>query len=81
MSPRTARLLPPRRALAPVVALLLVVEQNTGRYSLAAIAGGIYALSGAALSPVAGRIADRIGPSPVLLGTAVAPRVRAVLGP
>ncbi|MFG3705492.1 MFS transporter [Micromonospora sp. NPDC047670] len=54
------------------LALLLVVEQVTGRYSLAAVAGGIYALAGAALSPVAGRIADRIGPSPVLLGTAVA---------
>ena len=54
------------------LALLLVVEQVTGRYSLAAIAGGIYALAGAALSPVAGRIADRVGPSPVLLVTAVA---------
>ncbi|QGN46770.1 MFS transporter [Micromonospora sp. WMMD558] len=54
------------------LALLLVVEQVTGRYSLAAVAGGIYALSGAALSPVAGRIADRVGPGPVLLGTAVA---------
>ncbi|MFD0786037.1 MFS transporter, partial [Micromonospora azadirachtae] len=47
------------------LALLLVVEQVTGRYSLAAVAGGIYAVAGAALSPVAGRIADRIGPSPV----------------
>ncbi|MGK5742910.1 MFS transporter [Micromonospora sp. URMC 103] len=54
------------------LALLLVVEQMTGRYSLAAVAGGIYAVAGAALSPVAGRIADRIGPSPVLLATAVA---------
>ncbi|MEH0843244.1 MFS transporter [Micromonospora sp. CPCC 205711] len=54
------------------LALLLVVEQVTGRYSLAAVAGGIYALSGAALSPVAGRIADRVGPTPVLLVTAVA---------
>ncbi|WP_036373110.1 MFS transporter, partial [Micromonospora sp. ATCC 39149] len=54
------------------LALLLVVEQVTGRYSLAAVAGGIYALSGAALSPVAGRIADRVGPTPVLLATAVA---------
>ncbi|RKN13249.1 MFS transporter [Micromonospora musae] len=54
------------------LALLLVVEQVTGRYSLAAVAGGIYAVAGAALSPVAGRIADRIGPSPVLLTTAVA---------
>ncbi|MER7439586.1 MFS transporter [Micromonospora avicenniae] len=54
------------------LALLLVVEQVTGRYSLAAVAGGIYAVAGAALSPVAGRIADRIGPSPVLIATAVA---------
>ncbi|KXK63567.1 MFS transporter [Micromonospora rosaria] len=54
------------------LALLLVVEQVTGRYSLAAVAGGIYALSGAALSPVAGRVADRLGPTPVLLVTAVA---------
>ncbi|SCG66429.1 MFS transporter [Micromonospora humi] len=54
------------------LALLLVVEQVTGRYSLAAVAGGIYALSGAALSPVAGRIADRVGPAPVLLATALA---------
>ncbi|MGC4887843.1 MFS transporter [Micromonospora sp. NBC_01392] len=54
------------------LALLLVVEQVTGRYSLAAVAGGIYALSGAALSPIAGRIADRVGPTPVLLATALA---------
>ncbi|MGW4293578.1 MFS transporter [Micromonospora chersina] len=54
------------------LALLLVVAEVTDRYSLAAVAGGIYALSGAALSPVAGRIADRVGPTPVLLATAVA---------
>ncbi|WFE32236.1 MFS transporter [Micromonospora sp. WMMD975] len=54
------------------LALLLVVAQVTGRYSLAAVAGGIYALSGAALSPVAGRVADRVGPTPVLLATALA---------
>jgi MFS family permease len=54
------------------LALLLVVEEVTDRYSLAAVAGGIYALAGAALSPVAGRIADRAGPTPVLLATAVA---------
>ncbi|WP_320066568.1 MFS transporter [Micromonospora sp. RTGN7] len=54
------------------LALLLVVAQVTGRYSLAAVAGGIYALCGAALSPIAGRVADRIGPTPVLLATAVA---------
>ncbi|WP_326561120.1 MFS transporter [Micromonospora sp. NBC_01796] len=54
------------------LALLLVVEQVTGRYALAAAAGGVYALAGAALSPIAGRIADRIGPTPVLVVTAVA---------
>ncbi|MDG4828389.1 MFS transporter [Solwaraspora sp. WMMD1047] len=54
------------------LALLLLVEQATGRYAPAAIAGGVYALSGAALSPIAGRFADRAGPGPVLLVTAVA---------
>ena len=53
------------------LALLLLVQQATGRYAAAGLAGGIYALSGAAVSPVAGRIADRIGPSPVLFATAV----------
>jgi len=54
------------------LALLLVVEDVTGRYSLAGVAGGIYAVAGAVLSPLTGRIADRIGPTPVLLVTAVA---------
>ncbi len=54
------------------LALLLLVEQATGRYAAAGLAGGVYALAGAALSPVAGRVADRIGPAPILLGTAVA---------
>ncbi|HEY0699541.1 MAG TPA: MFS transporter [Micromonospora sp.] len=54
------------------LALLLVVEDVTGRYAPAAVAGGIYAIASAVLSPVAGRIADRLGPTPVLLVTAVA---------
>ncbi len=54
------------------LALLLLVEQATGRYAAAGLAGGVYALAGAAISPVAGRVADRIGPAPILLVTAVA---------
>jgi MFS family permease len=54
------------------LALLLLVREATDRYAAAGLAGAIYALAGAALSPVAGRVADRIGPSPVLLVTAVA---------
>ncbi|BBH65972.1 MFS transporter [Actinoplanes sp. OR16] len=53
------------------LALLLLVEQATGRYAAAGLAGGVYALAGAALSPVAGRLADRIGAAPILLATAV----------
>ncbi len=53
------------------LALLLLVQQATGRYAAAGLAGGMYALAGAAISPVAGRLADRIGPSPVLWATAV----------
>ncbi|MEV6601304.1 MFS transporter [Actinoplanes sp. NPDC051346] len=53
------------------LALLLLVQQATGRYAAAGLAGGMYALAGAAVSPFAGRLADRIGPSPVLLATAV----------
>ncbi|SCL14079.1 MFS transporter [Micromonospora inyonensis] len=54
------------------LALLLLVEQTTGSYALAAAAGAAYAVAGAACSPVAGRVADRIGPTPVLLATAIA---------
>ena len=53
------------------LALLLLVEGATGSYATAALAGGGYALAGAALSPVAGRIADRVGPTRVLLVTAL----------
>jgi MFS family permease len=51
------------------LALLLLVQQATGRYAAAGLAGGVYALSGAAISPVVGRLADRIGPARILLAT------------
>lgn len=54
------------------LALLLLVEQTTGRYAAAGLVGGVYALVGAAFSPAVGRFADRVGPAPVLLVTAVA---------
>ncbi len=51
------------------LALLLLVQNTTGRYAAAGLAGGLYALSGAAVSPIVGRLADRIGPAPILLAT------------
>lgn len=53
------------------LALLLLIAHATGHYAPAAVAGGLYSLANAALSPIVGRVADRIGPSPVLLVTAV----------
>ncbi|MEV6493260.1 MFS transporter, partial [Actinoplanes sp. NPDC051633] len=53
------------------LALLLLVEEATGRYAAAGLAGGVYAIAGAVLSPVAGRLADRVGSRPVLLITAI----------
>jgi hypothetical protein len=53
------------------LALLLLVQRSTGHYTPAAVAGAAYALSGAAASPVAGRLADRYRAAPVLLLTAV----------
>src|SRR3954467_11177468 len=53
------------------LALLLLVQQTTGRYAAAGLAGGLYALAGAAVSPFAGRLAARMGPAPILLATGV----------
>jgi MFS family permease len=53
------------------LALLLVISHATGDYGPAGIAGGLYALAGATMSPIAGRVADRVGAAPVLIATAV----------
>jgi MFS family permease len=54
------------------LSLLLLLQQTTGRYAQAALACSVYAIASAAASPVVGRLADRIGPAPVLLVTGVA---------
>ena len=61
------------------LALLLLVQRTTGQYTTAAVASAAYALSGAAASPVAGRLADRYRAAPVLLVTAVIHPVALVL--
>ena len=54
------------------LALLLVVHQETGRYALAGLSSGAYALSAAAVSPIVGRLVDRLGAPLLLTITAVA---------
>jgi len=67
--------------MAPL-ALVLLVQQTTGSYTPAGVAMAAYAVSNAVMGPVLGRLADRFGPVPVLLGTAVAYpiAIAAVLG-
>lgn len=53
-------------AMVPL-ALLLLVETRTGSYATAGLATAAYGLATAAVAPLLGRLADRIGPRPVLL--------------
>ncbi|SDC39774.1 Predicted arabinose efflux permease, MFS family [Geodermatophilus telluris] len=58
-------------AMVPL-ALLLMVQQQTGSYAVAGLASATYGLAMAAMAPVLGRLADRRTPRPVLLAQAAA---------
>jgi MFS family permease len=58
-------------AMVPL-ALLLMVQQQTGSYAVAGLAAAAYGLAMAAMAPVLGRLADRRTPRPVLLAQAAA---------
>lgn len=53
-------------AMVPL-ALLLLVQQQTGSYAVAGLASATYGIAMAAMAPVLGRLADRRGPRLVLL--------------
>ncbi|MDP9428439.1 MAG: MFS transporter [Actinomycetota bacterium] len=56
-------------AMVPL-ALLLMVQQQTGSYAIAGLASAAYGLAMAGMAPVLGRLADRRTPRPVLLAQA-----------
>ena len=58
-------------AMVPL-ALLLMVQQQTGSYAVAGLASATYGLAMAGMAPVLGRLADRRTPRPVLLAQAAA---------
>jgi MFS family permease len=58
-------------AMVPL-ALLLMVQQQTGSYAVAGLSAAAYGLAMAAMAPVLGRLADRRTPRPVLLAQAAA---------
>ncbi|HEX2074850.1 MAG TPA: MFS transporter [Geodermatophilus sp.] len=56
-------------AMVPL-ALLLMVQQQTGSYAVAGLASATYGVAMALMAPVLGRLADRRSPRPVLLAQA-----------
>ncbi|SHN88722.1 Predicted arabinose efflux permease, MFS family [Geodermatophilus obscurus] len=58
-------------AMVPL-ALLLMVQQQTGSYAVAGLAAATYGLAMAGMAPVLGRLADRRSPRPVLAAQAAA---------
>lgn len=60
------------------LALLLLVQARTGSFGQAGAAVGCFALASAVASPARGRLADRFGPSWILLITGIAQPVALV---
>src|SRR3712207_6811322 len=58
-------------AMVPL-ALLLMVQQQTGSYAVAGLASATLGIAMAVMAPVLGRLADRRSPRIVLLAEAVA---------
>jgi len=53
------------------LAIILRVAHGTGSYATAGAATALYVVGAAALGPVVGRVADRVGRRPVLVATSV----------
>src|SRR5687767_11606174 len=58
-------------AMVPL-ALLLMVQQQTGSYAIAGFASATLGVAAAGMAPVLGRLADRRGPRSILLAQAAA---------